>query len=55
MKLGPVTLLAHTVKDGHVDTVGLQLAEPEPRRPPRALRRLRVLIRRALARLPWRR
>jgi cell volume regulation protein A len=55
VQLGPVTLLAHTVKDGHVVTVGLQLAEPEPRRPPRALRRLRAFMRRALARLPWRR
>ena len=55
VRLGPVTLLAHTVKDGHVVTVGLQLAEPEPRRPPRPVRRLRILIRRALARLRGRR
>ena len=55
VRLGPVTLLAHTVKDGHVVTVGLQLAEPEPRRAPRPLRRLRVLIRRALPRLRGRR
>ena len=28
--LGPVKLVAHTVTDGRVITVGLQLAEPEP-------------------------
>jgi cell volume regulation protein A len=27
--LGPIALLAHTVDDGHVTTVGLRLAEPE--------------------------
>jgi cell volume regulation protein A len=55
VRLGPVTLIAHTVKDGHVVTVGLQLAEPEPRRVPRPVRRLRILIRRALPRLRGRR
>src|SRR5262245_54496092 len=47
VQLGPVRLLAHTVKDGEVATVGLQLAEPEPRRPPRPVRRLRAALRRA--------
>ena len=28
--LGPIALLAHTVEDGRVTTVGLRLAEPEP-------------------------
>ncbi len=28
--LGPIALLAHTVEDGRVGTVGLRLAEPEP-------------------------
>ena len=28
--LGPIALLAHTVEDGRVVTVGLRLAEPEP-------------------------
>ena len=55
VRLGPVTLLAHTVKDGHVVTVGLQLADPEPRRALRPVRRLRVFIRRMLARLRRRR
>jgi hypothetical protein len=27
--LGPIALLAHTVDDGRVSTVGLRLAEPE--------------------------
>jgi cell volume regulation protein A len=30
IRLGPVVLVAHTVTDGRVVTVGLQLAEPEP-------------------------
>src|SRR6185436_3497584 len=54
VQVGPVRLLAHTVRDGGVVTVGLQLAEPAPRRPPRQVRRLRAAIRRARARLPWR-
>lgn len=29
VELGPIALLAHTVEDGRVTTVGLQLAEPE--------------------------
>ncbi len=29
VSLGPIALLAHTVDDGHVTTVGLRLAEPE--------------------------
>jgi potassium/hydrogen antiporter len=30
IRLGPVALVAHTVTDGRVAMVGLQLAEPEP-------------------------
>ena len=30
LRLGPMVLVAHTVTDGKVTTVGLQLAEPEP-------------------------
>jgi len=54
--LGPVKLVAHTVTDGRVVTVGLQLAEPEPQprtmwdklgiRARRILRRLWVRVRR---------
>jgi potassium/hydrogen antiporter len=29
LRLGPMALVAHTVTDGKVTTVGLQLAEPE--------------------------
>jgi cell volume regulation protein A len=57
VRLGPVALVAHTVTDGRVVMVGLQLAEPEPvARTPwdririrsrRALRRLRARLRRA--------
>ena len=54
---GPVALVAHTVSEGKLTTVGLQLAEPEPARPRTALgrgrawlrhwrRRARVLLRR---------
>ncbi|MBV8753108.1 MAG: potassium/proton antiporter [Hyphomicrobiales bacterium] len=47
LPLGVVALIAHTVHDGKVTTVGLQLAEPEPPMPrPRLLRRLRVALRR---------
>jgi cell volume regulation protein A len=30
IQLGPVVLVAHSVSNGHVTMVGLQLAEPEP-------------------------
>lgn len=57
IRLGPVALVAHTVTDGRVVTVGLQLAEPEPA--PRSLiDRVRILGRRALRRVRariWRR
>jgi cell volume regulation protein A len=43
--LGPVVLVAHTVVDGKVTTVGLQLAEPDPVRPKTALSRLRAILR----------
>jgi cell volume regulation protein A len=43
--LGPVALVAHTVVEGAVATVGLQLAEPEPVRPKTALNRLRAVLR----------
>jgi cell volume regulation protein A len=49
--LGPVVLVAHTVTDGRVDTVGLQLAIPEPE--PRTIwDRIRIRGRR-LARRIW--
>ena len=52
--LGPVKLVAHTVTDGRVVTVGLQLAEPEP--VPRTITdkiaiKARRTLRRLLARL----
>ena len=52
--LGPVKLVAHTVTDGRVVTVGLQLAEPE--RVPRTILektaiKARRILRRLLARL----
>jgi cell volume regulation protein A len=55
--LGPVKLVAHTVTDDRVVTVGLQLAEPEP--VPRTIgQRIRIRGRRTLrrlwARLRWR-
>ena len=46
LPLGAVALIAHEIHDGHVTTVGLQLAEPEPPQPqPRLLRRWRVALR----------
>jgi cell volume regulation protein A len=54
--LGPVKLVAHTVTEGRVVTVGLQLAEPEPV-PRTRWDRIRIVGRRALrrlwARLSW--
>jgi cell volume regulation protein A len=48
--LGPVKLVAHTVTDDRVVTVGLQLAEPEP--VPRTLAdKLRIRGRRMFRRL----
>jgi cell volume regulation protein A len=47
--LGPVKLVAHTVTDGRVTMVGLQLAEPEPV-PRTPWDRVRILGRRALRR-----
>jgi cell volume regulation protein A len=56
--LGPVVLVAHTITDGRVIMVGLQLAEPEPVARTR-WDRIRILSRRAwrrfLARLRLRR
>jgi cell volume regulation protein A len=50
VRLGPVVLVAHTVTDERVVTIGLQLAEPEPQ--PRTLwDRVRILGRRLLRRL----
>jgi cell volume regulation protein A len=53
VRLAPVVLVAHTVTDGKVVTVGLQLAEPEPvaAPPPRALRRFRAWLRVLMGRL----
>jgi cell volume regulation protein A len=47
VRLNPVVLVAHTVTDGKVVTVGLQLAEPEPVAPPppRVVRRFRAWLR----------
>jgi cell volume regulation protein A len=57
IRVGPMALVAHTVADGRVVMVGLQLAEPEP--VPRTLfDRVRILGRRAFRRLRarlWRR
>jgi cell volume regulation protein A len=54
IRLGPVALVAHTVTDGRVVTVGLQLAEPDPVMRTR-WERLRVMgrrnFRRGLAKL----
>jgi len=50
IRLGPVVLVAHTVADGRVVTVGLQLAEPDP--VPRTLwDKVRILGRRNLRRI----
>ncbi|MEX2036255.1 MAG: potassium/proton antiporter [Xanthobacteraceae bacterium] len=50
IRLGPVVLVAHTVADGRVVTVGLQLAEPDPM--PRTLwDKVRILGRRNLRRI----
>jgi cell volume regulation protein A len=49
--LGPVALVAHTVVEGAVATVGLQLAEPEPVRPRTALGRAQAAARLARMRL----
>jgi cell volume regulation protein A len=43
--LGAVALVAHTVVDGRVTTVGLQLAEPDPVRPKTVLGRVRAVLR----------
>jgi cell volume regulation protein A len=48
--LGPVKLVAHTVTDGRVVTVGLQLAEPEPQ-PRTVWEKLWIRARRILRRL----
>jgi cell volume regulation protein A len=55
VRLNPVVLVAHTVTDGKVVTVGLQLAEPEPvaAPPPRAVRRFRAWLRKLTGQ--WRR
>jgi cell volume regulation protein A len=50
LRLDPVVLVAHTVKDGRVLTVGLQLAEPEPVISTRQ-QRIQVLLRRSARRL----
>ena len=49
--LGPVSLVAHTVVEGSVTTVGLQLAEAEPVRPKTALGRAQARLRLARRRL----
>ena len=49
--LGPVALVAHTVVEGSVTMVGLQLAEPEPVRPKTALGRALAILRLARMRL----
>ena len=48
IRLGPIVLVAHTVSDGRVAMVGLQLTEPAPRKP---WDKFRILGRRALRRL----
>jgi cell volume regulation protein A len=45
IRLGPVVLVAHTVVDGQVTTVGLQLDEPDPVRPKTVLSRIRAVLR----------
>jgi cell volume regulation protein A len=43
--VGPVALVAHTVVEGAVTMVGLQLAEPEPVRPKTTLGRALAVLR----------
>jgi cell volume regulation protein A len=50
IRLGPVVLVAHTVTDGRVATVGLQLAEADPV-PRSRWDKARILTRRAFRRL----
>jgi potassium/hydrogen antiporter len=50
IRLGPVVLVAHTVTDGRVTMVGLQLAEPDPV-PRTRWDKVRILTRRAFRRL----
>ena len=49
--IGPVALVAHTVAEGRVTMVGLQLAEPDPVRPKTALGRFLAVLRYARRRL----
>ena len=49
--LGTIALVAHTVADGRVTTVGLQLAEPDPAAPTTRMHRIKQKIRRAIAAL----
>jgi cell volume regulation protein A len=51
VSLGQVALVAHTVTEGAVTTVGLQLAEPEPLQPKTALGRAQAVARLARMRL----
>jgi potassium/hydrogen antiporter len=51
VSLGDVALVAHTVTEGAVTTVGLQLAAPEPVRPRTALGRAQAAVRLARRRL----
>jgi hypothetical protein len=44
LPIGPIVLVAHTVRDGRVIMIGLQLAEPEADTGARA--RLKRLVRR---------
>jgi len=51
VRIGPIALVAHTVADGGVVTMGLQLTDPEPAPGRQASRRLRALWRWLRARL----
>ncbi len=51
VSLGPVVLVAHTVTEGAVTTIGLQLAEPEPLQPKTAIGRALAMLRLARMRL----
>jgi cell volume regulation protein A len=51
LPLGAVALIAHTVADGRVVMVGLQLAEPDPAQPPTPRARATQALRHAFARL----